>query len=72
MSRLVDAPVVAEHLSVPVSWVREQARAENIPHVRLGRYVRFDLEAVDAWWQAMASGAPASAPRYRKHRPAGV
>jgi excisionase family DNA binding protein len=71
MSRLVDAPVVAEHLSVPTTWVREQARAENIPHVRLGRYVRFDLAAVDEWWQALQV-EPLAAPRYRKHRPGGV
>lgn len=68
VSRLVDAPVVAKHLSVPASWVRAQARAENIPHVRLGRYVRFDLEAVDEWWHAL-SVAPKQAPRYRKHGP---
>ena len=68
MSRLVDARVVAEHLSVPTSWVREQSRANAIPHVRLGRYVRFDLEAVDAWWQGLAAG-PSGPARYRKHGP---
>jgi excisionase family DNA binding protein len=71
VSRLVDAPVVAAHLSVPTTWVREQARAENIPHVRLGRYVRFDLDAVDEWWRALQV-EPLAAPRYRKHNPGGT
>jgi excisionase family DNA binding protein len=47
--RLLDAKAVADRLGVPVSWVRESARSGAIPHVRLGRYVRFDLEDVEAW-----------------------
>src|SRR5215207_10032882 len=37
--RLLTASDVAERLSVPETWVREQARAATIPHLRLGRYV---------------------------------
>lgn len=47
--RLVDAAAIADLLGVPVSWVREQTRAGAIPHVRLGRYVRFDEDLVRAW-----------------------
>ena len=47
--RLVDAAAVAERLGVPVSWVRESTRSGAIPHVRLGRYVRFDLDDVASW-----------------------
>ena len=47
--RLVDAQAVADKLSVPVSWVRESSRSGAIPCVRLGRYVRFDLDDVEAW-----------------------
>lgn len=47
--RLVDAQAVADRLGVPVSWVRESTRSGAIPHVRLGRYVRFDLADVDRW-----------------------
>ncbi len=50
--RLVDAAVIAERLGVPVSWVRESARSGAIPCVRLGRYVRFDLDDVDRWLEA--------------------
>lgn len=62
MSRLVDAPAVAEHLGVPTSWVREQTRQGRVPHVPLGRYVRYDLDAIDTWWSSLArepSGPPA-------------
>jgi excisionase family DNA binding protein len=47
--RLVDAQAVAERLGVPRSWVLQQARADAIPTIRLGRYVRFDLDDVDRW-----------------------
>lgn len=47
--RLLDAQEVAERLGVPTSWVRESVRSGAIPHVRLGRYVRFDLADVEAW-----------------------
>jgi excisionase family DNA binding protein len=47
--RLLDAAAVAERLGVPKSWVLESARSGAIPHVRLGRYVRFDLADVERW-----------------------
>lgn len=50
--RLVTADVIAEQLAVPASWVLAQARAGCIPHVHLGRYMRFDPDAITAWWQA--------------------
>jgi excisionase family DNA binding protein len=49
---LVDVAAVAELLLVPQSWVREQVRSGAIPHVRLGRYVRFDVDDVQAWVDA--------------------
>lgn len=47
--RLLSAAEVAERLSVPESWVREATRSGAMPCVRLGRYVRFELQAVEAW-----------------------
>ena len=47
--RLLMAAEVANMLSVPVSWVREHTRLGEIPHIRLGRYVRYRYEAVRAW-----------------------
>jgi excisionase family DNA binding protein len=68
--RLVDAAVVAERLGVPVTWVREQVRANAIPCVRLGRYVRFDLADVDEWLATCKQpGRPVS---FRRHAPGPV
>jgi excisionase family DNA binding protein len=47
--RLLDAKAIADRLGVPESWVRESARSGAMPHVRLGRYVRFDLDDVEGW-----------------------
>jgi excisionase family DNA binding protein len=47
--RLLTADEVADRLGEPTSWVRESVRSGAIPHVRLGRYVRFDLADVEAW-----------------------
>lgn len=46
---LLDADGAAALLNVPASWVLAEARAERIPHVRLGRYVRFDRDELRTW-----------------------
>ena len=46
--QLLTAPEVAKILSVPESWVREQARLGVLPSVRLGHYVRFRSDEVRA------------------------
>lgn len=55
-SSLLNAQQAGELLNVPASWCLEQARADRIPHVRLGRYVRFDREDLVAWWQGRMRG----------------
>lgn len=54
LPRLVDARTAAILLGVPASWVLAEARADRIPHVRLGRYVRFEPEQLNAWWAGKA------------------
>src|SRR5215471_8418782 len=46
---LLTAQEVAALLKVKPSWVYAQARADRIPHVRLGRYTRFDAESIASW-----------------------
>jgi len=53
---LIDAQGASALLGVPASWVLAEARADRIPHVRLGRYVRFDSAELAAWWQTRARG----------------
>jgi excisionase family DNA binding protein len=64
--RLLNAAEVAEVLAVPESWVREHTRNGSLPHIQLGRYVRYRREAILAWLlsqegaDAKTSGAAAS------------
>ena len=50
--RVLTASELGESLDVPKSWILESARSGAIPHVRLGRYVRFDLADVEKWLEA--------------------
>lgn len=53
---LLDAKQAAALLNVPHTWVLAEARADRIPHVRFGRYVRFDAGQLEAWWQERMQG----------------
>jgi excisionase family DNA binding protein len=53
---LIDAEAAGALLGVPDSWVLAQARSDRIPHVRLGRYVRFDADELEAWWRGRMRG----------------
>jgi excisionase family DNA binding protein len=49
MARLLTADEVAEQLRVGKSFIYDQARAGQLPHVKVGRYVRFHQDDLDAW-----------------------
>jgi hypothetical protein len=60
MSSAIDSPLLdvtglAEYLRLPPSWVN--ARKKQIPHIKLGRYVRFDISSVDfqKWLDSLRS-----------------
>jgi hypothetical protein len=49
---------LAERLAVPISWIFEKTRRrarerdwDPLPCLKLGRYTRFDWQAVQAWLQ---------------------
>jgi excisionase family DNA binding protein len=47
---------VSQSLKVPVSWVYERTRRrgiERMPHIKLGKYLRFEPEAVRNWLKTM-------------------
>ena len=48
-SPLVAADQAAKLLGVPPRWLLEQARQQKVPHHKLGRYVRFDLDDLINW-----------------------
>jgi excisionase family DNA binding protein len=52
---------VAALLRVPRSWIYERIRRKLIPHVKLGKYLRFPRRALLRWVEgpdAVAAGAP--------------
>ncbi|MBZ5683245.1 MAG: helix-turn-helix domain-containing protein [Acidobacteriia bacterium] len=53
---LLTVQEVAQLCKVPVSWVYERTRRrgfERIPHVKLGKYLRFDPAEVRGWLQKL-------------------
>jgi excisionase family DNA binding protein len=57
---LLTAKQVALRLAVPESWVREATREGRIPHLTLGRYRRYQPEAIDAWLADQQAGPTTS------------
>lgn len=53
---LIAAKAAGELLGVPHTWILRQARADQIPHVRLGHYVRFDADQLLEWARNRARG----------------
>jgi excisionase family DNA binding protein len=60
MSSLLTADQVAADLGVSKDWVYAEVRAGRIPHVRLGRNVRFRAAAIDEWICRIESGTMSS------------
>ncbi len=54
---LLTAGEVALLLRVTTAWVYTQTRARKIPHVSLGRYVRYRRSAVLEWIEEMEEGS---------------
>jgi excisionase family DNA binding protein len=51
---LMTVSEVAAFLKVPISWVYERTRrkgAERLPHVKLGKYLRFSMSEIKEWLQ---------------------
>jgi excisionase family DNA binding protein len=58
---LLTAEEVAELLRVSQAWVYAQTRGRRIPHIRLGRQVRYRRSALDAWIDGLECGAGTAA-----------
>lgn len=55
--RLLEADDVAAYLGMRTDWVCREVRAGRLPHIRLGRAIRFRQESIDAWIRANEQGA---------------
>jgi excisionase family DNA binding protein len=51
-ARLLEAEEVARYLGMRIDWVYREVRAGRLPHIRLGRAVRFRRESINAWLAA--------------------
>jgi excisionase family DNA binding protein len=49
MTNLLTASQIAEYLGVPVSTVRKWCSEKFVPHLKVGRLVRFRAADVDRW-----------------------
>jgi excisionase family DNA binding protein len=52
----------ARLLRVRVSWLYERTRTNEVPHLKLGKYVRFDEDALKAWTAQFRRDGGGSAP----------
>jgi excisionase family DNA binding protein len=46
---LISIREMAKKLNVPVSWLYSRTRTNDIPHYKVGKYVRFDESEVWEW-----------------------
>ena len=49
LRRLVDIRVVANYIDVSMDTVYTMVSQRRIPFVKVGRLLKFDLKAIDAW-----------------------
>ena len=46
---LINIKEMASKLDVPVSWLYSRTRTNEIPHYKVGKYVRFDESEIWQW-----------------------
>lgn len=54
--KLLTADEVADLMRVTRAWVYAETRRDAIPHLRLGRYVRYRRGAIEAWMRTVERG----------------
>lgn len=64
-SRLLEADDLARYIGMTTDWIYREVRAGRMPHIRLGRYVRFRRESIDAWLAARERGPATDRARSR-------
>jgi len=65
MSEIIDAAELSKRWAVPESWIRSKVKpsrtptAQMIPHIRLGKYCRFEWgsPALEQWLSRHRQGA---------------
>jgi excisionase family DNA binding protein len=60
--RLLDVQEAAALLNVPQSWIYQHVRTrarETLPHIKLGKYIRFSAQALMQWLETRQFGGDA-------------
>lgn len=65
---LLTAEEVAAWLRVTPAWVYAETRGDRIPHLRLGRYVRYRRRALESWMEGNEIVPPAQPQRPSRPR----
>ena len=47
-SQLLSLPALSDALKLPENWIKAEANAGRIPHLKIGKRYRFDLRTVVA------------------------
>jgi excisionase family DNA binding protein len=53
-------PELAKRLKFPESGIYERVANGEIPHIRIGRLIRFDWQEIAAWIAQQRQGPPAA------------
>ena len=54
--RLLTVHDIAERFQVPASWVYARAECRDLPSVKIGKYLRFEKLAIEAWFDKQRQG----------------
>ena len=57
-SKLLSPVVLSRRLNLPAAWLKEEAKQGRLPHLRIGRQIRFNQEAVQRVLADRASAIP--------------
>lgn len=49
---IYDVKWLCKYLGVDESWVYKQVSGKNIPHYKIGKYVRFRRSTIDKWLES--------------------
>jgi excisionase family DNA binding protein len=55
---LLDAEQAAALLNVKPSWVREATRSRRLPHIKVGKHVRYTRPMLEAWVARQRASGP--------------
>ena len=48
-ARLLSVREAAVRFGLPISWLYSAAAARRVPHLKVGRYLKFRVSEMDAW-----------------------